>query len=542
MKNKKFILWGLAAIVGIFLSFQSRFFEIAKQIEIYNNLFKEINMNYIDEVNPGDLTDKAIKNTLKHLDPYTNFYNEQDVEDVRIRREGEYGGIGVITYYGKQGITLSEIYKGFPADKAGLKAGDVIVEVNGQSLLGLENEELSQILKGTPGKELSLKINRNNESKELQIKLDKIMINPVPFFDMIDEEIGYVVLTRFVSRKATEKVKKAIDSLKERGMTKLVFDLRSNPGGSLSDAINITNLFIPKGEKVVDTRGKIRKNSKVYKTTNDPLDTEMPVIVLIDDRSASASEIVSGALQDYDRAVVLGKRSFGKGLVQRYYELTYGTQAKITISKYYTPSGRCIQELDYANRDPKTGKVPKFSDGGEVSVFKTKKGRKVYDGGGVTPDVKSKLTDKNEVTKTLLKSKAVFHFANEYAKRLGTIDSLNYQFDESGFDEFKNFLLLKDTTFVTKEERLFKKAFKTIKNNEKIKSEYENLQLKLRQEKVHEISKNKDVLIINLEKEIMKMSFYKEGMYRHQLHNDKVIKQAVDLLKNTKRYDAILKK
>ena len=543
MKNKKFIVGGIIALViGIFFSFQSRFFEIAKQIEIYNNLFKEININYIDQVNPGDLTDKAIKNTLKNLDPYTKFYNAQDVEDVKIRREGEYGGIGVMTYYSKQGIMLSEIYKGFPADHAGLKPGDVIVEVDGQSLVGLENEELSQVLKGTPGKELSIKIKRNNKIEKIQIKLDKITINPVPFFDMIDEEVGYVVLTRFISRKATEKVKQAIESLKEKGMTKLVFDLRSNPGGSLFDAINITNLFIPKGEKVVDTKGKIRKNSNVYKTSNEPLDTEMPVIVLIDDRSASASEIVSGALQDYDRAVILGKRSFGKGLVQRYFELTYGTQAKITISKYYTPSGRCIQELDYANRDTKTGKVPKFSEGGDVSTFKTKKGRTVYDGGGVTPDINSKFTDKNEATKTLLKSRAVFHFAHEYVKSLGEVDSLNYRFDELGFNEFKKFLLSKDTTFVVEEERLFKKAFKTIENNNTIKSEYESLQLKLKQKKVIEINKNKDVLMNNLEKEILKISFYREGMYKHQLRNDVVIKQAVDILKNTQRYNAILKK
>ncbi|CAM1360291.1 S41 family peptidase [Tenacibaculum xiamenense] len=541
MKNKKFVIWGLIAIVGVFFSFQSRFFEIAKQIEIYNNLFKEINMNYIDEVNPGDLTDKAIKNTLRNLDPYTNFYNEQDVEDARIRREGEYGGIGVMTYYTKKGIILSEIYKGFPADKAGLKPGDAIVEVDGQSLLGLENDQLSQMLKGSPGKEVSIKVVSNNQTKNIKIELDKVVVNPVPFFDMIDEETGYVVLTRFISRKATEEVKKAIETLKERGMTKLVFDLRSNPGGSLFDAINITNLFIPKGERVVDTRGKIRKNSRVYKTSRDPLDTEMPVVVLIDDRSASASEIVSGALQDYDRAVVLGKRSFGKGLVQRYYELTYGTQAKITISKYYTPSGRCIQELDYANRDPKTGKVPKFSDG-EVSSFKTKNGRTVYDGGGVTPDVKSNSSDKNEATKSLLKSRAVFNFSNEYLGKLGVIDSLNYRFDEAGFNEFKNFLLSKDTTFVTKEERLFKRAYKAIKNSERIKNEYENLELKLKQEKVKEISKNKDVLIASLEKEIMKNSFYREGMYRHQLHNDEVIKQAVDLLKNANKYNSILKK
>ena len=246
-------------MIIVFFSFQSRFFEIAKQIEIYNTLFKEINMNYIDEINPGDFTDKTIKNTLKSLDPYTNFYNEQDVEDARIRREGEYGGIGVMTFYTKRGVVLTEVYKGFPADLANLKPGDVIVEVDGQPLLGLEKAQLSQMLKGTPGKKLSLKVKSKKAIKNVEIELDKIIVNPVPFFDMVDQETGYVVLTRFINRKATDEVKKAIDSLKKRGMRKLIFDLRSNPGGSLFDAVNITNLFIPKGEEMLTLGVKQKK-------------------------------------------------------------------------------------------------------------------------------------------------------------------------------------------------------------------------------------------------------------------------------------------
>ena len=541
MKNKRFFTWSLTIVIIVFFSFQSRFFEIAKQIEIYNTLFKEINMNYIDEINPGDFTDNVIKNTLKSLDPYTNFYNEQDVEDARIRREGEYGGIGVMTFYTKRGVVLTEVYKGFPADLANLKPGDVIVEVDGQPLLGLEKAQLSQMLKGTPGKKLSLKVKSKKAIKNVEIELDKIIVNPVPFFDMVDQETGYVVLTRFINRKATDEVKKAIDSLKKRGMRKLIFDLRSNPGGSLFDAVNITNLFIPKGERVVDTRGKTKKNSRIYKTSKEPLDKEIPLVVLIDDRSASASEIVSGALQDYDRAIVLGKRSFGKGLVQRYYDLTYGTQAKITISKYYTPSGRCIQELDYSNRDPKTKKVPKFSDG-EVSSFKTKNGRTVYDGGGVTPDVSSKYADKNESTKALLKSRAIFTFVEEHTSKIGIIDSLKYKFKESDFEMFKRFLFEKDTAFVTKEEKLFKKAYKIIEDKKKIEKEYESLQLKLKQDKIKEINKNKDVIMTSIEKEIVKNFYYREGMYRHQLRNDEVIKQALELLNDKDRYNSILKK
>jgi carboxyl-terminal processing protease len=542
MKNKKiFLIGSITILVTIFFSFQSRFFEIAKQIEIYNTLFKELNVNYIDEINPGHLTAKTIKSTLKNLDPYTNFYNEQDVEDVKIRREGEYGGIGVVCYYTKQGIILSEIYKGFAADKAGLKAGDIITNVNGQKLQGLEKSQLSPMLKGIPNKKLTLKVKRNGNELDFSLALDKVIIDPVPFYDMIDEETGYIVLTRFTSQKASKGVENALKSLKEKGMKKLIFDLRSNPGGSLYDAINITNLFIPKGKKVVDTRGKIKKNSRVYKTKKEPLDTEIPMVILINGRSASASEIVSGALQDYDRAVILGERSFGKGLVQRYYNLNYGTQMKITISKYYTPSGRCIQELDYANRNPKTGEVPKFSDG-KVNLFTTENGRKVYDGGGVTPDVKDLFSEKNKETKKLLKSKAIFGFATNYITNQNKIDSISFSFDEQKFNEFKNYLLTTDTTFVTKEEEMFHNAYKTVKNNKEIANEYQTIIKKLKQKKVDKITENKDVLIAAIEKGILKYSHYRKGMYKHQLQHDKTIKQALSLLQNTKEYNRILKK
>lgn len=541
MKNRKALFFGSLIVLSILFSFQSRFFEIAKQIEIYNNLFKELNINYIDEINPGDLTDKAIKNTLKNLDPYTNFFNEQDVEDARIRREGEYGGIGISTLYTKQGIVISEVYKGFPADKAGLKAGDIITHVNGQKLLDFEKSQYSQMVKGTPNKKISLTFNRNGVSKKSDLKLDKIIVNPVPFYDMINADTGYIILTKFTSQKATQQVSKAFKELKNKGMKKLVFDLRSNPGGSLYDAVNITNLFIPKGLKVVDTRGKIKKNTRTYTTNNDPLDAEIPIIVLINDRSASASEIVSGALQDYDRAVVMGERSFGKGLVQRYFNLNYGTQMKITISKYYTPSGRCIQELDYGNRDLKTGKVPKFSDG-TVNLFTTKNGRKVYDGGGVTPDVKMNFSKKTTETKKLLKSRAIFNFVTDFTNKNKNLTTDDYLFKSADFKKFKNYLLNKDTAFVTKEEKLFKKAYKSIDNNTNISKEYNVILQKLKKDKVQKIANNEDLLSKKIQNEIVKRYVYKEGMFKHQLQNDKTINKAVNLLNNQKKYTAILTK
>ena len=541
IKNKKKIGVLLIGFIVISFAFQrASFFEIAKQIEIYNTLFKELNMNYIDEINPGDFTDKAIKNTLKNLDPYTVFYNEQDVEDAKIRRQGEYGGIGVRTYYDKEGITISKIYEGFSAEKAGLKAGDIIKFIDGQSLEGLEKSQLSPLLKGVPGKELKLKVNRQGKLLDFDLKLDKVVINPVPFSEMINTEVGYIVLTRF-NAKASSEVKKAFNKLKERGMQKLVLDLRGNPGGSLFESINIVNFFTPKGSKVVETRGKIKAKSKTYRGNKEPLDLDIPIVILINGRSASASEIVSGALQDYDRAVVLGERSFGKGLVQQYFKLTYGTQLKATISKYYTPSGRCIQELDYGNRDPKTGKVPKFSDG-TVNKFTTKNGRKVYDGGGVTPDIKIDRTKKTEATENLLSSRAIFHFATQYLMENPSISIDNYLFSDADFNQFKNYLIAKDTSFLTKQEKLFNQAYKSVEDIEGISEDYKKIKETLKQEKVLEISKNKDALKEKLQNEILEQKFYKKGMYQHHLKHDETVKKAVKILGNTKEYNKILAK
>ena len=539
MKNKKHILALVVTVVIVSFSFQDRFFEIAKQIQIYNNLYKTLNINYIDELNQGDLTAKAINNTLENLDPYTRFYNEQQVEDAKIRREGEYGGIGISSKYTKKGIIIVSIKEGFPADKSGLKVGDIITVVNNQNLAELEREQLSQVLKGTPGTPITLKIERGNKILDFGLKLDQIIDDPVPFYDMINEDTGYVVLTRFTVRRATDGVRSAIEKLKEKGMKKLVFDLRSNPGGSLFDAINITNLFIPTGKKVVDTRGKTKKNSRTYRTNQAPLDTDMPVVVLIDGRSASASEIVSGALQDYDRAVIMGQRSFGKGLVQRYFDLSYGTQMKATISKYYTPSGRCIQELDYANRDPKTGEVPKFSDN-IVNSFTTTNGRTVKDGGGVTPDVVISITEKTDETKKLLSSSAIFDFATNYVRK-NTKPTLNtISFGDAEFTSFKNYLRTQDTTFTSKQESLFKEAYESVNNNKAIAAEYKKLQEEIENQKIDAISTNKDIVMSEIQDEILEQYFYKKGVYQYHLKNDATIKQAVELLNDSNRYQKIL--
>lgn len=527
----------LIGMLFLSFSFKSNFFEIAKQIEIYNTLFKELNMYYVDEINPAELTEKAIKNTLSSLDPYTNFYNEQDVENAKIAREGEYGGVGVNVFYTKEGIHIREIYKGFSADKAGLKPGDIIISVDNQSLKNMNSAQQSEFLKGVPGSKISVEMNRQGKIFKKELSREKVIMDAVPFSEMIDAETGYIVLTQF-NEKASSEVKKAFKELQKKGMKKLVFDLRSNPGGSLLEAINISNFFIPKGKTIVSTKAKVKSLSTIYRASNEPLDLEIPIVVLINRRSASASEIVSGALQDYDRAVIMGERSFGKGLVQRYRELTYGTQLKVTISKYYTPSGRCIQELDYTNRDPKTGKVPKFSDK-TVNAFKTENGRTVYDGGGVLPDVAIVTSKRLSLTDNLLDSKAIFNYGVHYMYQNPAITSLdNFRFSTTDFKDFTNFLIT-DTTFITQQEKLFQNAFEASKDIE-INKEYQKIKEKLAQVKISEIAKNEDIITEVIKEELLKNYFYVEGWFQYQLKNDKTILQAVQLLKNSTKYNQIL--
>lgn len=528
----------LVGVLFISFSFKSKFFEVAKQLEIYTTLYKELNMYYVNEINPAEFTNRAIKNTLKNLDPYTNYYDEQEVEEARIRREGEYAGIGVSSYYDEKGITITEIYKGYEADKKGLKAGDIITKANGQLLQNMEPDELSQILKGAPNSTIAIEVDRQGENKKYTLTREKVVVNPVPFYDLIDKETGYIVLTRF-NEKTSSEVKKAFKDLKERGMKNLVFDLRGNPGGLLAEAINISNLFLPKGSTITSTKAKVKKWSSVYRASKNPLDLEIPIVVLINGRSASASEVVAGALQDFDRAVILGERSFGKGLVQRYRELTYGTQLKVTISKYYTPSGRCIQELDYANRD-ENGNVPKFSDG-TITAFQTKNGRTVYDGGGILPDIVVGYNKRTEATNELIKSRALFNYATDYYYKNASVASVtDFTFKNNEFKNFQNYLLKSDTTFKTKQEKLFLRAYKSLKEGKTLLKEYQQIKTKLNRNKVDEISKDKEYLSDLIKSDILKRYYYEEGNYKNKLTNDKEIIEAVKVLKNRQQYSKIL--
>ena len=538
--QNKSILILIIGVIFVSFSFQSKFFEVAKQIEIYTTLFKELNMYYVNEINPAELTTRALKNTLKDLDPYTNYFNEQDVEAAKIRREGEYGGIGAsINYTSKKPLIVS-VYKGYAADKAGLKPGDIIVKVEGQVLQELEREDISGLLLGIPGSEISIEVDRQGKSIQFDLKREKIEVNPVPFFGKVDDETGYIVLTRF-NAKASSEIKKAFKKLKEDGISNLILDLRSNPGGLLGEAVNISNFFLPKGKVITTTKAKVKKWSNTYLSRNEPLDLEIPIVVLINGSSASASEIVTGALQDYDRAVVMGKRSFGKGLVQRYRTLSYGTQLKVTISKYYTPSGRCIQELDYANRDFKTGNVPKFSDGG-INEFRTQNGRKVFDGGGIIPDLTTEKEVLTDGTKALLKSKALFNFAINFRNNNSTIKPAEeFRFVDADFKRFQDFLKT-ETSFLTKQEASFIKAYKTLNTdqNKEISKDYLSLLNSLKAEKIASLPANKEFIKNEIKQIILDQYYYQEGVYKNKLTSDKTVLEAVKLLKNKKKYSQIL--
>ncbi len=542
-KLKKRSLW---LILGVFIlssvAFTSNFFEIAKQLEIYSKVFKEINMYYIDEINPAELNEIAIKSMLKRLDPYTNFYDEQGIEDVRIKRSGEYGGIGAYTRYKDKRLFILEPYKDAPAAKAGLKAGDEIIQIDDVVLKDYEEKSVSNLLRGTPDTEVHLIILRQGKELAISVKRSKIEMNPVPFYSMIDDEVGYIAFIKF-NKKASKEVGKAFNDLKAKGMQKLILDLRGNPGGLLSEAVTITNMFIPKDKVVVSTKSKVKKWSNTYKTTKEPYDIDIPMVVLVNGRSASASEIVSGSLQDYDRAVIMGSRSYGKGLVQRYRKLAYGTQMKLTISKYYTPSGRCIQELDYTHRD-KDGHVPKFSDG-KVTGFKTTHGRKVFDGGGVLPDVLIEKPKTLDLTKELLASDALFSFVTDYYYKNPSIAPADkFTMGDEVYTDFMKYIKDHNDTFKTKSDKEFDKAFKEAEKEgfgKQIALDFTSFKAIITEKKIEELAKNKAEIMEHLTEEIVKRYYFREGVYQQKMAFDPAIVNATTLLHNEKRYHKILK-
>jgi len=535
LKNKV-VLSALAAV--IFLSttaFRNDFFEIAKQIEIFTTLFKELNMSYVDETNPGDLMDTAIKSMLSDLDPYTNFLNEQDVEAARINNTGDYIGIGAKVKTLKDKLVIIEPYKDYPADEAGLKAGDEIIKV-GNTLVESYKEESGDLLKGSPGTTVEVTYLRQGEQKIATIKHAEVEIDAVPHFSMIDNKTGYIVLSRF-NNKASSQTNYAIRDLKAQGAERLILDLRGNPGGLLHEAVNVVNIFVPKGQLVVETKSKVKKFNRTYYTQKEPLDTEIPLVVLINGTSASASEIVSGTLQDLDRAVIIGSRSYGKGLVQRPKQLTYGTQLKITISRYYTPSGRCIQALDYWNRDD-SGRAVRVKKE-NYNEFKTKNGRKVFDGGGVLPDEIMEISKNSAITNALINDDFVFNFATNYYYNHNITDFNAFEITDSEFLDFKQYLVANGFSFETKTEKSLAKVIEVAKEEEladDIQNDYSTLLTNLNLAKVNAIDENKAQIKSLLTDEIVKRYVYREGLYNYYTSHNPEIKKASEILKNPTTY------
>ena len=529
-----------AAFLYVGASFKEDFFEVAKQIEIFTTLFKELNKNYVDETNPGELMDKAIKGMLASLDPYTVFFNEQDVVKFKINNTGEYTGIGVLITRKEDRLIIKEPYKNFPADKAGLKAGDEIIQI-GDVLIADFKDDASQLLKGAKNTKIDIKYIRQGKTNTTQIVLDEVEIKSVPFFGKIDDKTGYIVLAHF-NKKAGLETKNALEQLKKEGAERIVLDLRNNPGGLLNEAVTICNLFVPKNEIIVTTKSKIDKHNNTYKTTKEPVDTEIPLAIIVNGRSASASEIVSGALQDLDRAVIIGSRSFGKGLVQRPVDLTYGTQLKVTISRYYTPSGRCIQALDYARKD-KNGIATK-RDEKNYTAFKTKKGRTVYHGGGIQPDIVLEETKLSAITEALEKNDAIFNFATQYYFKNPNLGNTIPSISESDYQDFKQFLKSSKFAFDTQTELALKNtlaAAKKEKIDEAITLEYQQLVTALQKSENALLDKNQKEIKNLIQEELIKRYQYQEGLYQFYLKNNLEIKRAVQVLNSPIEYKTILK-
>ena len=527
----------IAALMFVSLSFVDNYFEINKNLEILTNVYREVDRLYVDNIEPNDFMKTGIAAMLKSLDPYTVFYSESEIEDFRFMTTGKYGGIGaVVTKLGDR-IVISEPYEGSPALKAGLMAGDELIDIDGKSTEGKNIEDISKMLKGQPNSIVNVKVKRigEKELKLIPVTRGEINVNSVPYFGMIDNEVGYVKLDAFREGCAKE-VQEAIEDLKnKKGMKKLVFDLRDNGGGSLDEAVRIAGFFIPKNSLVVDTRGKSKDWDKKYFTPAAPILLEMPVTVLINNNSASASEIVAGVIQDYDRGVIIGQRSFGKGLVQTVRPLNYNTQIKITTAKYYTPSGRCVQEVDYANHKEKSKK----------DVYKTKNGRVVYGGGGVTPDVETKEDKGSAILAHLVVKGYIFDYVTQYRANNATLSNTanKYVFTNSDFDTFKKYVSSKDMNYEIQSEKQLHDYINKVKEENyypAIETELKAIESKLAGDKKNDLDKFNESIKQFISNEVVSRYFYQKGRIENSFLYDIELKQALNLFTKTEEFNAIL--
>jgi len=544
--KKALLLSCLSVLVFSIFSFEQpreRYFEIAKNLDIFATLFKEVNTYYVDEVNPGRLIKVGIDAMLESLDPYTNYIPEDEIEDFRTMTTGQYGGIGAVIGRRKDAPVILMPYLGWPAEKAGLKIGDEILDIDGVNVKEKSTSDISKLLKGQYNTTVKVTIRRFGTEKPFQVELirEKIKIDAVPYYGMITDKVGYFQLTDFTSA-ASKEVKKALMALKEKGAQSAIFDLRDNPGGLLSEAINISNLFIPKQSPVVSTRGKVEEWNKTYTALNAPFDTEIPIVVLTSDRSASASEIVAGVLQDYDRAVVVGEKSYGKGLVQATRPLSYNSQVKITTAKYYTPSGRCIQAIDYSQRNEE-GDVTKIPDSLR-SEFKTKNGRKVFDGGGITPDIKVDDVKLSPITISLIQKGLIFDFATEFAFKHKTIKSAKeFKLSDAEYLVFVEWLKDKDYDYITKVESTIDDLISNAKSEkyfDAIKSQIEELKVNMSHNKEKDLITFRSEIIDQLEEEIASRYYFQHGKIEASFDNDADIQAAMNVLTDPIKLKSIL--
>lgn len=539
MKHITTLILALFLPLGLIAQEKQNNFEIAKSLDIYNSLLRELNLNYVDDINPGELTESAIKAMLEGLDPYTVFIPESDIENAKFMTTGEYGGIGAIIQYDGEFTRISDPYYGWPAQKAGVIAGDVILEVNGVDCKKKNTQEVSNLLKGQPGTEVTLKLKRYAVDKPLEIKLkrEKVKIDNIPYYKVFDNGIAYLSLSGFTRDAAKEVKERFLEMKKNHQLKGFVLDLRGNGGGLMNEAVDIVNLFVPKGKAVVSMKGKAANSNSMHPTAHEPVDLEIPLVVLIDGSSASASEIVAGAIQDYDRGVIIGQRTFGKGLVQNILPLSYNTQMKVTVAHYYIPSGRCIQEIDYSHKKDTT--VVKADTLGKA--FKTIHGRTVYEGHGIAPDVKVNRDPYATVTAYLYAKSFIFDYANKFFNEHKSIDSADrFQIDEATYQDFMKFVKDKKFTYTTESEKAIEKLKKNAKDEgylDKIKPQIDLLEKNLTAEKDNDLLNNRKDIEELLRSEIVGRYYYQKGRIIASLKDDPDLKRAFEILLNTNGKD-----
>jgi carboxyl-terminal processing protease len=539
------LIAAMSGYVFVSVSFVDNYFEVSKNLDIFATLFRELNIYYVDEIKPGDLMKKGIDSMLESLDPYTDYIPESEIEDYRYMTTGQYGGVGAIILQHGDNIVVSEPYEGFPAQKADLRAGDIIIEINGIVTKGKKTDDISKILKGQPGTTVKLLVERQGEKKPFEkiLTREEIKVKSVSYSGMVNESVGYIKLTSFTENAAKEVKDALLELKKEKSLKSVILDLRGNPGGLLKEAVDIVNIFVEKGQEVVSTRGKVKEWDRSHKALNPSVDTEIPLAVLVSRNSASASEIVSGSLQDLDRAVVIGQRSYGKGLVQQTRPLSYNCQLKVTVAKYYIPSGRCIQALDYTHRDD-DGKVHKVPDS-LITAFKTKNGRIVYDGLGISPDIHVKPEKTSSIALSLLNKNFIFDYASIYKYNHPVLsgDGMKFRLSDSEYDEFVKYLADKDYDYSTRSEKTLD-DLKTIAEKEKyfadVKTEYEALKSKIKHNKKEDLSKNKADVKTLLEEEIASRYYFQKGRIMASLKDDPDVLEATNILSSDVKYKEIL--